>query len=53
VLGQAVFDGRVTPLNHRITDMELGSNLVTGFAILEEINDKLLGGGRHVYWGGR
>ena len=31
--------------------MELGGHLSTGFATLEEDNEKLAGGGGHVYWG--
>jgi len=36
VLGQAVFDKGVTPLNCRVADMHLGSHLVTEFAIVEQ-----------------
>jgi len=50
---EAGTDRGVKSLNHRVADMQLGSHLSTGFAILEEGNDKLLGGGGHVYWGGK
>ena len=53
VPGEARTDRGVKSLNHRVADMQLGSHLSTGFAILEEGNDELLGGGGHVYWGGK
>ena len=51
--GEAVTDSFVKPLNHRVADIHLVSHLSNGFAILEEGNDELVGGGGHVYWGGR
>lgn len=49
--GEGVTDGRIDPSDSRVAEMCLGSNLVTGIAILEQSKDMLLGVRPHVCWG--
>jgi len=51
--GEAGTNRRPDPMNSSSADMYFVSHLLTGLAILEESDDKLLGIWGHVFWGGR